>query len=151
MSKSIPRKIKKACKSYRNYVPLKTKWLRYVYNQISGRVNESLSYVNNWVIRYRTKNGEILDEYILLGNNIKYRKVKSTNLQTTLAEEKYQLPISTYQVAAPALKKTYKNIILDTYSRPSSWNETFFDKNSSRGCRFKGLREVDFTKTSKDK
>ena len=31
MSKFIPRKIKKACKAYRNDAPLKTKWMRYVY------------------------------------------------------------------------------------------------------------------------
>lgn len=35
MSKLIPRKIKKACKAYRNDVPLKTKWLRYVHTRYS--------------------------------------------------------------------------------------------------------------------
>lgn len=39
MSKLIPRKIKKACKEYRNYVPLKTKWLRYVHTQVLGRID----------------------------------------------------------------------------------------------------------------
>lgn len=33
MSKLIPRKIKKACKAYRNNMHLKTKWLRYVYER----------------------------------------------------------------------------------------------------------------------
>ena len=38
MSKLIPRKIKKACKAYRNDVPLKTKWLRYVHTQFASWV-----------------------------------------------------------------------------------------------------------------
>jgi len=33
MSKGIPRKLKKACKSYRNDIPLKTKYLRYVHTR----------------------------------------------------------------------------------------------------------------------
>lgn len=33
MSKLFPRKIKKACKAYRNDEPLKTKWMRYVHTQ----------------------------------------------------------------------------------------------------------------------
>lgn len=35
MSKFIPRKIKKACKAYRNDVSLKTKWLRYIHTRYS--------------------------------------------------------------------------------------------------------------------
>lgn len=35
MSKFIPRKIKKACKAYRNDAPLKTKWLRHVHTRYS--------------------------------------------------------------------------------------------------------------------
>ncbi len=35
MSERIPRKFKKACKTYRNDVPLKTKWLRYVHTRYS--------------------------------------------------------------------------------------------------------------------
>ena len=35
MSKRIPRKFKKACKSYRNDVPIKTKWLRYIHTRYS--------------------------------------------------------------------------------------------------------------------
>ena len=29
----VPRKLKKACKTYRSGIPLKTKWLRYVYER----------------------------------------------------------------------------------------------------------------------
>lgn len=35
MSKRTPRKIKKACKSYRNDAPIKTKWLRYIHERYS--------------------------------------------------------------------------------------------------------------------
>ena len=35
MSKFIPRKIKKACKTYRNDVPIKTKLLRYIHTRYS--------------------------------------------------------------------------------------------------------------------
>lgn len=35
MSKLIPRKFKKACKTYRSDAPIKTKWLRYVHTRYS--------------------------------------------------------------------------------------------------------------------
>lgn len=38
MSERIPRKFKKACKTYRNDGPLKTKWLRCVHTQVLGFV-----------------------------------------------------------------------------------------------------------------
>ena len=62
MSRLIPRKIKKACKAYRNDVPLiiKTKWLRYVRNQIvAGRIDVTDDFV--------TKYGCLIVEYIDYG------------------------------------------------------------------------------------
>ena len=64
MSKFIPRKIKKACKTYGIDVPLKTKWLRYVHNQILGRVEDYKRYDSEIYTHYKTKYGKILDEYI---------------------------------------------------------------------------------------
>lgn len=62
MSKLIPRKIKKACKLYRNDAPLiiKTKWLRYVRNQIvAGRIDVTYDFA--------TKYGCLIAEYIDYG------------------------------------------------------------------------------------
>lgn len=62
MSKLIPRKIKKACKAYRNDAPLiiKTKWLRYVRNQIvAGRIDITDDFT--------TKYGSLIAEYIDYG------------------------------------------------------------------------------------
>ena len=59
MSKLIPRKIKKACKAYRSNAPLiiKTKWLRYVRNQIvTGRIDVT----DDFTTRY----GSLIVEYI---------------------------------------------------------------------------------------
>lgn len=67
MSKLIPRKIKKACKSYRNYVPLKTKWLRYVHTQVLGRIDEYQPYMKDYETSFSTKYGELLSEYIDYG------------------------------------------------------------------------------------
>jgi len=47
MAHLLPRKIKKACKSYLDDVPLKTKWMRYVYSQVKG-----LDYVAGTVYYY---------------------------------------------------------------------------------------------------
>lgn len=58
--KLIPRKIKKACKDYRNDAPLKTKWLRYVRNQIvAGRIDVTDDFT--------TKYGSLIAEYIDYG------------------------------------------------------------------------------------
>lgn len=60
MSKFVPRKIKKACKAYRNDAPLKTKWLRYVRNQIvAGRIDVTYDFA--------TKYGSLIAEYIDYG------------------------------------------------------------------------------------
>jgi len=62
MSKFVPRKIKKACKAYRNDAPLiiKTKWLRYVCNQIvAGRIDVTDDFM--------TKYGSLIAEYIDYG------------------------------------------------------------------------------------
>ena len=67
MSKLIPRKIKKACKAYRNYVPLKTKWLRNVRNQVLGRIDKYQSYIGDYETTFSTKYGELLSEYIDYG------------------------------------------------------------------------------------
>lgn len=67
MSKFIPRKIKKACKAYRNDAPLKTKWLRYVRNQVSGRVDIYQLYIRDYETSFSTKYGELLSEYIDYG------------------------------------------------------------------------------------
>lgn len=67
MSKFIPRKIKKACKAYRNDAPLKTKWLRYVRNQVSGRVDIYQLYIRDYETTFSTKYGELLSEYIDYG------------------------------------------------------------------------------------
>lgn len=67
MSKFIPRKIKKACKAYRNYVPLKTKWLRYVHIQVLGRVDIFQLYIRDYETSFSTKYGELLSEYIDYG------------------------------------------------------------------------------------
>ena len=67
MSKFIPRKIKKACKAYRNYVPLKTKWLQYVHTQVLGRVDIFQLYIRDYETSFSTKYGELLSEYIDYG------------------------------------------------------------------------------------
>ena len=67
MSKFIPRKIKKACKAYRNDTPLKTKWLRYVHTQVLGRIDEYQLYMKDYETSFSTKHGELLDEYIDYG------------------------------------------------------------------------------------
>lgn len=67
MSKFIPRKIKKACKAYRNDAPLKTKWLRYVRNQVSGLVDIYQLYIRDYETSFSTKYGELLSEYIDYG------------------------------------------------------------------------------------
>ena len=62
MSKFIPRKFKKACKTYRDNAPLiiKTKWLRYVRNQIvAGRIDVTDDFA--------TKHGYLIAEYIDYG------------------------------------------------------------------------------------
>jgi len=67
MSKLIPRKIKKACKAYRNYAPLKTKWLRYVHTQVLGRIDVYQPYMKDYETSFSTKYGELLSEYIDYG------------------------------------------------------------------------------------
>lgn len=111
MSKLIPRKIKKACKAYRNKAPLKTKWLRYVHNQVSGRVDEDLSHINNWTVRYKTKNGEILDTYILFGNNAKYLRANSVKSKTNSAVDKYCSPVFTTLCLSPRLRKIKSSFV----------------------------------------
>lgn len=68
MSKFIPRKIKKACKLYRNDAPLRTKWLQYVHEQVLGRVDDYKRYDSEIYTYYETKYGKLLDEYIIYGN-----------------------------------------------------------------------------------
>ena len=65
--KLIPRKIKKACKTYRNDTPLKTKWLRYVRSQVLGRVDIYQLYIRDYETSFSTKYGELLSEYIDYG------------------------------------------------------------------------------------
>jgi len=67
MSKFIPRKIKKACKAYRNDMSLKTKWLRYVHTQVLGRVDVYQPYMRDYETSFSTKHGELLSEYIDYG------------------------------------------------------------------------------------
>jgi len=67
MSKLIPRKIKKACKAYRNDVILKTKWLRYVSTQVLGRTDIYLPYIGDHETSFSTKYGELLSEYVDYG------------------------------------------------------------------------------------
>lgn len=67
MSKFIPRKIKKACKAYRNDAPLKSKWLRYVRNQVSGRVDIYQLHIRDYETSFSTKYGELLSEHIDYG------------------------------------------------------------------------------------
>lgn len=67
MSKFIPRKIKKACKSYRNDVSLNTKWLRHVRNQVLGRIDKYQSYIGDYETTFSTKYGELLSKYIDYG------------------------------------------------------------------------------------
>lgn len=67
MSKFIPRKIKKACRAYRNDAPLKTKWLRYVRNQVLGRVDIYQLHIRDYETSFSTKHGELLSEYIDYG------------------------------------------------------------------------------------
>lgn len=67
MSKYIPRKIKKACKAYRNDVSLKTKWLRYVHTQVLGRIDEYQPYIGDYKTTFSTKHGKVLSEYIDYG------------------------------------------------------------------------------------
>ena len=67
MSKLIPRKIKKACKAYRNDVPLRTKWLRYVRTQVLGRIDKYQPHIGDYETSFSTKYGELLSEYIDYG------------------------------------------------------------------------------------
>lgn len=67
MSKLIPRKIKKACKLYRNDAPIKTKWLRYVRTQVLGRVDDYKRYDSEVYTYYKIRYGELLSEYIDYG------------------------------------------------------------------------------------
>lgn len=67
MSKLIPRKIKKACKAYRNDAPLKTKWLQYVHTQVLGQGDVCKRHNGEIYIYYETKYGKLLDEYIEYG------------------------------------------------------------------------------------
>lgn len=67
MSKLIPRKIKKACKAYRSGMSLKTKWLRYVRNQVSGRIDIYQPYIRDYETSFSTKYGELLNEYVDYG------------------------------------------------------------------------------------
>ncbi len=67
MSKFIPRKIKKACKAYRNDEPLKTKWMRYVHTQVLGRIDKYLPYIGDYETSFSTKYGKLLSEYIDCG------------------------------------------------------------------------------------
>lgn len=64
MSKFIPRKIKKACKKYRNDVSLNTKWLRYVHTQLLGRIDVYQPHMKDYETSYSTNHGELLNEYI---------------------------------------------------------------------------------------
>lgn len=64
MNKYIPRKIKKACKAYRNYAPLNTKWLRYVHTQLLGRIDNYQPHMKGYETSYSTNHGELLNEYI---------------------------------------------------------------------------------------
>lgn len=64
MSKFIPRKIKKACKAYRNITSLNTKWLRYVHTQLLGRIDIYQPHINDYETSYSTNYGELLNEYI---------------------------------------------------------------------------------------
>lgn len=64
MSKFIPRKIKKACKKYRNVVSLNTKWLRYVHTQLLGRTDIYQPHMKDYEVSYSTSHGELLNEYI---------------------------------------------------------------------------------------
>ncbi len=67
MEHLLPRKIKKACKSYRNYVPLKTKWLRYAHTQVLGRIEEYQLHMKDYEVSFLTRYGELLSEYIDYG------------------------------------------------------------------------------------
>ena len=64
MSKRIPRKIKKACKAYRNDTPIRTKWLRYVRTQVLGRIDKYQPHIGDYETSFSTKYGELLSEYI---------------------------------------------------------------------------------------
>lgn len=67
MSKLIPRKIKKACKAYRNYAPINTKWLRHVHTQVLGRIDVYQLYTRDYETSFSTRYGELLSEYIDYG------------------------------------------------------------------------------------
>lgn len=67
MSKLIPRKIKKACKAYRNEASLNTKWLRYVHTQVLGRIDKYQPHLGDYETSFSTKYGELLSEYIDYG------------------------------------------------------------------------------------
>lgn len=56
----LPRKTKKACNSYLDNVPLKTKWMRHVHSQASG-----FHYVAVTINDYYTKYGAVIN-YMLM-------------------------------------------------------------------------------------
>lgn len=61
MSHLLPRKIKKACNSYLDNVPLKTKWMRHVHCQVSGFYYTTFGDYNQETKAYYTKYGGLVD------------------------------------------------------------------------------------------
>lgn len=64
MKHLLPRKIKKACKSYMDSVSLKTRWLRHVHTQCQGRVDRFIPYEGDYDTYYTTKYGQLIYEYL---------------------------------------------------------------------------------------
>lgn len=64
MAHLLPRKIKKACKSYLDDVPLKNKWMRYVHSQASGFRYVTVTYYSP-IMDFYTKYGAVIN-YMLL-------------------------------------------------------------------------------------
>ena len=64
MKHLLPRKIKKACKSTRRWIPYKTKWMRYVHTQLQGFLWVSIEHDGTCHYGYRTKYGEILVRHL---------------------------------------------------------------------------------------
>ena len=65
MGHLLPRKIKKACNSYLDNVPLKTKWMRHVHCQVTGANSVTMGDEYMPIYHYYTKYGAVIN-YMLM-------------------------------------------------------------------------------------
>lgn len=64
MAHLLPRKIKKACYSYLDNTPMKTKWMRHVRCQIEGAYSVTMGDEYIPIYHYHTKYGAIINHML---------------------------------------------------------------------------------------